>query len=144
MFRYALTLNTSNIPKRATSGSAGYDICSAVNATIQPHLHQAIETGLVVQFPSDHYARIAPRSGIAYKNGIDVLAGVIDSDYRGTIKVILVNHGTDPFDVAIGDRIAQLIFEKISIPELIQVQPNELNVTHRGDGGFGSTGSNIM
>ena len=84
------------------------------------------------------YGRIAPRSGLAHKNFIDVGAGVIDSDYRGNVGVILFNFGEQDFEVKKGDRIAQLICEKIEYPDLIEEE--ELAESERGDGGFGSTG----
>ena len=85
-----------------------------------------------------YYGRIAPRSGLAYKYGVDILAGVCDSDYRGEIKVIMVNHGRECFRYSKGDRIAQLIIEKITTPPVEVVE--ELDSTERGEGGLGSTG----
>ncbi len=100
-----------------------------------------IQTGVVLQIPGDCYARIAPRSGLALKHGIDVLAGVVDSNYRNTIQVILQNHGQQAFKVKVGDRIAQLIFERIYLPETIeQVLIDELSETTRGENGLGSSG----
>ena len=98
-----------------------------------------VETGISVQFPNDCYGRIAPRSGLAAKNGIDVFAGVVDSSFRGTLKVILMNNGTNDLIVKTGDRIAQLIFEKIYTPCELQVVTS-LDDSSRGEKGFGSSG----
>ena len=88
--------------------------------------------------PEGHYGRVAPRSGLAVKNFIDVGAGVIDCDYRGALGVVLFNHSADDFHIKPGDRIAQLIIEKISTPDVVEV--DDLDETARGAGGFGSTG----
>ena len=97
-----------------------------------------MKTGLSISFPTGLYARIAPRSGLALKKFIDVGAGVVDSDYRGEVGVVLFNHGDQDFEVKMGDRIAQLILEKIDTPPVEEVQG--LDDTVRGSGGFGSTG----
>lgn len=97
-------------------------------------------TDIQVELPSGCYGRVAPRSGLAAKNHIDVGAGVIDEDYRGNVGVVLFNHAQADFDVKRGDRIAQLICERIFYPELVEV--STLNETERGAGGFGSTGTN--
>jgi dUTP pyrophosphatase len=139
--RIAKTHPGAQIPKRATPGSAGLDLVAAVDAVVPPNgAWLAVETGIAIQFPAIMYARVAPRSGLAFKHGIQVGAGVIDSDYTGSIKVILFNHGTTPFVIQVGDRIAQLIFEKIEIPHLTECAYEELAPTERGAGGFGSTG----
>jgi dUTP pyrophosphatase len=140
-YKVFLSHPDSIMPTSATDGSAGYDLSSSVNDIVPAHRWKAIETGLVVQFPKDCYVRVAPRSGLAFKKGIDVFAGVVDSDYTGTIKVILMNNGDEDFEVNKGDRIAQMIYERIYKPELVQVNSmNELEETDRGSGGFGSTG----
>ena len=129
----------AKIPFRANKTDAGADLFSIENVKILPLERKAISTGIYVEIPEGYYGRIAPRSGLAYKNGIDVLAGVIDSSYRGEIKVILFNTDKDKFfEIKIGDRIAQLIIEdhfnfKFEIAD-------ELSYTERGEGGFGSTG----
>lgn len=143
------------LPKKSTPGSAGFDLYSVEDGVIFPAQGsncpiQSFDTGLVVQLPTDPYGyyqcygRIAPRSGLAFHHGIDVLAGVIDPDYRGTIKVILVNHGPSSVKIAKGDRIAQLILEQyISTAKVVEVTDlsgTDLSSTSRGDGGFGSTG----
>ena len=129
------------LPTTATDGSAGYDLSACVDDIIPAHKWKAIETGIVVQFPKDCYVRVAPRSGLAFKKGLDVFAGVVDSDYTGTIKVILMNNSDEDFDVQKGDRIAQMIYERIYKPVLQVVSSMaELEETSRGAGGFGSTG----
>uniref|UniRef100_A0A183BST3 Deoxyuridine 5'-triphosphate nucleotidohydrolase n=1 Tax=Globodera pallida TaxID=36090 RepID=A0A183BST3_GLOPA len=97
-----------------------------------------VSTGLRVAIPSGHYGRVAPRSGLAVKHSIDVGAGVIDTDYRGELKVLLFNFGETDFQVNEGDRIAQLICERCTRPELTEV--GTLEMTARGANGFGSTG----
>lgn len=99
---------------------------------------QCISSDLAIAIPEGTYARIAPRSGLAVKNFIDVGAGVVDYDYRGNVGVVLFNHGDEDFSIRRGDRVAQLILEKISMAEIIEVE--ELADTERGTGGFGSTG----
>jgi dUTP pyrophosphatase len=125
-------------PMRATSGSAGYDISSAIDAVIPPNGRLAVSTGIAIGLPEGTYGRIAPRSGLAYKFGIDVLAGVIDADFGGEIFCILYNSGEHPFVIKTGDRIAQLVLEVIKTPDVAVVL--EINDTERGAGGFGSTG----
>lgn len=99
---------------------------------------QPVPTGVRVAVPPGYYGRVAPRSGLAVKKFVDVGAGVIDADYRGDIGVVLFNLSDVPFEVKRGDRIAQLVIEKISMGDVIQVE--SLDDTQRGDGGFGSTG----
>ena len=105
---------------------------------IKPGERALFKTGISVALPPFHYGRIAPRSGLAYKSGIDVMAGVIDSDYRGEIGVILINHGDEDFQVSHGDRIAQMIITPYvtATPYVVE----DLDDTGRGSGGFGSTG----
>lgn len=97
-----------------------------------------VKTDLQIELPEGCYGRVAPRSGLAAKNFIDVGAGVIDEDYRGNVGVVLFNHADTDFEVKKGDRIAQLICEQIYYPELEEVE--HVNETERGEGGFGSTG----
>lgn len=137
MFKVKKVDENAVIPRRATPGSAGLDISSVEEKIVLPGESVLVSTGLSISIPEDCYARIAPRSGLAAKNGIFVNAGVIDSDYRGVIKVILYNSKKEEFKVNVGDRIAQIIFEKIYVTELVEVE--ELNDTERGSGGFGST-----
>ena len=127
------------LPVRGSSGAAGYDISAASECVIPAHDKGTVDTGLAVSLPPGTYARIAPRSGLAYRHFIDVGAGVVDSDYRGEIKVILFNHSAEDFPVQAGDRIAQLILERIDTPPVRKVAV--LEDTDRGSGGFGSTGT---
>ena len=128
--------NNAALPRRGTDGSAGYDL--SAERVVPAKGKGIVKTGLAISFPPGMYARIAPRSGLAVKKLIDVGAGVIDQDYRGEVGVVLFNHGDSDFQVKQGDRIAQLILEKIETPIVQEVQ--ELNETKRGTGGFGSTG----
>lgn len=130
------------LPVRSTNGAAGYDLTSCEDVVIGAHSQRMISTGLVMQMNmEDCYARVAPRSGLAAKNGIDVLAGVIDKDYRGVIQVILYNHGEHDVTIKSGDRIAQLIFERIYLPSVVETNAEKVADTDRGAGGFGSTGA---
>lgn len=126
------------LPTRGSSLSAGYDLSSAVDSKVPARGKALIPTDLSIAVPEGTYARIAPRSGLAWKHSIDVGAGVIDADYRGPVGVILFNHSDVDFEVKLGDRIAQLIIEKIVTPEAMEVE--DLDDTVRGEGGFGSTG----
>jgi dUTP pyrophosphatase len=128
------------IPTKGTPGSAGFDLYASKNTLIENGKWGLVKTGIALQIPSDCYARVAPRSGLTFKHGINVGAGVIDCDYRAEIGVILFNHSQKDFVVNQGDRIAQLIFEKIynCVPE--EVEYENLNHTQRGSDGFGSTG----
>lgn len=129
----------ATLPTRGSTEAAGLDLYAAEAMTIPPHGKGLVATDLALDVPPGHYARVAPRSGLAWKNHIDVGAGVIDSDYRGPVKVILYNHSSqETFTVSKGDRIAQLILEQISIPAVVEVQ--DLATSIRGEGGFGSTG----
>jgi dUTP pyrophosphatase len=127
------------IPTQGTIYAAGYDLFAAEDAIIVCGSRKLIKTNISMAIPSGYYGRIAPRSGLAYKNGIDVLAGVIDSDYRGDIGVILYNTDKNiDFSVKQGDRIAQIIFETC-YPATFS-QKSILTDTARQAGGFGSTG----
>ena len=126
-------------PQRAHENDAGLDLFSAVDATLEPWSRSLIATDIAVAIPEGTYGRIAPRSGLALKKCIDVAAGVIDVGYRGNVGVILVNNSHDSFKVNRGDKIAQLIIEKI-----LMLQPKELDelpsLGNRGQDGFGSSG----
>ena len=126
------------LPKRGTEFAAGYDLYSSEDKIVPKKNKACISTGISIALPYGNYGRIAPRSGLAAKNFIDVGAGVIDVDYRGELLVLLFNFSDEDFIVKAGDRIAQLIVEKITITEIEEV--TELSPTKRGDGGFGSTG----
>lgn len=122
---------------RGSAGAAGYDLASAENAVIPSNARLLIRTGLRLVIPERHYGRIAPRSGLALK-GIDVAGGVIDGDFKGEMRVILVNTTADAFEVRTGDRIAQLILEQCSTPEIVEI--SDVGESERGEAGFGSTG----
>lgn len=128
----------ATIPTRGSKLSAGYDLCSAYDYVIAARGKEMVKTDLQIALPSGCYGRVAPRSGLAWKNFIDVGAGVIDEDYRGPVNVILFNFGDQDFTIKRGDRIAQLICEKIEQTDLCEV--SELDSTERGQSGFGSTG----
>lgn len=126
------------LPVRGSTGAAGADVHSIESLTIYPGKRALVGTGIGVKPIASNYIRVAPRSGLANKFGIDVLAGVIDQDYTGEVKVILQNNGDKPFEINVGDRIAQLIQERIVIDEITET--DELAFTKRGADGFGSTG----
>lgn len=140
MFKFSKLSSDAKIPSKGSPGSAGYDLHSLGNYTIRAGERGLVKTGIAIQIPNDCYARVAPRSGLTFKHGINVGAGVIDSDYRADIGVILFNHSKDDFTVNQGDRIAQLIFEKIYVCTPYVVDYDSLSDTQRGVGGFGSTG----
>jgi dUTP pyrophosphatase len=128
------------LPAYATSGAAGMDIVSAEQVTIAPGARHAVATGLAVAIPEGFEIQVRPRSGLALKHGISVpnTPGTIDSDYRGELKVILVNLGHEPFAIARGDRIAQLVLAPVV--QAVWDEVADLDATERGEGGFGSTG----
>lgn len=140
MFRVSKLAGHAKVPTRANTEDAGLDLSASEAATVPARGMAVVGTGIAIAFPSDCYARIAPRSGLAAKQAIDTGAGVIDSTYRGEIKVILFNHSDTDFDVSIGDRIAQLIFERIYTPNLELVGLDALGESSRGANGFGSSG----
>ena len=129
-----------DLPAYATDGSAGMDVVSAESVTISPGARHAVSTGLALAIPSGFEIQVRPRSGLALKHGISVpnTPGTIDSDYRGELKVILINHGAEPFSIQRGDRIAQLVLAPVTRASWLEVE--ELDETTRGEGGFGSTG----
>jgi len=128
----------ARLPTRGSAGAAGLDLYAVERVTIRPGARAAVRTGLAAAIPAGFYGRIAPRSGLSVRHGIGVLAGVIDSDYRGEILCALVNHGEEPFEVEPGARVAQLVVEAIATPEPAWAE--DLPETARGAGGFGSTG----
>ena len=125
------------VPTRMTEGAAGYDMYSCETVLIPPRGRLLVSTGIRIAVPHGTYGRVAPRSGLACK-GIDVGAGVIDSDYTGIVKVLLINSTEESFEVRSSDRVAQLIIEVIGTPLIKVVE--KLEETKRGQGGFGSTG----
>ncbi|KAK4239697.1 dUTPase-like protein [Achaetomium macrosporum] len=128
----------ARLPTRGSAFAAGYDLYASQDATIPARGKALVETDISIAVPAGTYGRVAPRSGLAAKHFIDTGAGVIDADYRGPVKVLLFNHGEADFEVKEGDRIAQLVIERIYTPEVVEVQ--ELDTSVRGAGGFGSTG----
>lgn len=127
------------VPTRGSEQAAGLDLYSSINITIPAGERKTVKTDISVEIPLKHYGRIAPRSGLAVKHGIDVLAGVVDSDYRGEVLIILYNTGKEDFVVNRGERVAQLIVEPYIAP-VVEVIEGELDETARGMAGFGSTG----
>lgn len=145
MYQEVLQINikklseNATIPSKGTNFAAGYDLYAAEDAVVNCGTRKLIKTNISMEITPGYYGRIAPRSGLAYKNGIDVLAGVIDSDYRGDIGVILYNSDKNiDFIVKKGDRIAQIIFEACYSATLNEAE--NLDNTLRQSGGFGSTG----
>ena len=145
MYKEILQINvkklsdSATIPTKGSAFAAGYDLYAAEDAVVVCGTRKLIKTNISMEITPGYYGRIAPRSGLAYKNGIDVLAGVIDSDYRGDIGVILYNTDKNiDFTVKKGDRIAQIIFEACYTATLNNV--DNLDNTLRQSGGFGSTG----
>ena len=128
------------LPAYATPGAAGMDVVSAEDVIIPPGGRHAVATGFRVAIPDGYEIQVRPRSGLAFKHGISVpnTPGTIDSDYRGELKVLLINHGGEPFAVKRGERIAQLVPAAVTLAAWAEV--NELDDTTRGAGGFGSTG----
>ncbi|KNE72172.1 dUTP diphosphatase [Allomyces macrogynus ATCC 38327] len=126
------------VPKLGSRGAAGYDLSAAAECVIPARGMALISTGLAMALPPGVYGRVAPRSGLAVKHRLDTGAGVVDSDYRGEVKVVLFNFSDQDYHVKVGDRVAQLILERILIADVAEVE--ELDATDRGAGGFGSTG----
>ena len=127
-------------PLQATASAAGHDIHAAEEATLEPGTFRAIATGYAIAIPDGYEGQVRPRSGLAAKHGVTVLnaPGTIDADYRGEVKVILVNHGREPFTLKRNDRIAQLVIAPVTVSVFEPVA--RLPETRRGSGGFGSTG----
>ncbi|TFK56141.1 dUTP diphosphatase [Heliocybe sulcata] len=128
----------AKLPTRGSALAAGYDLYSAEKKTIPARGKALVDTQISIAVPAGTYGRVAPRSGLASKFMIDTGAGVIDADYRGVVFVLLFNHSDQDFEVQEGDRVAQLIIEKIQTPDVLEV--DDLDETLRGAGGFGSTG----
>lgn len=126
------------LPTRGSEEAAGYDLNAVESVVIKSKNRALINTGLSITVPKNTYGRIAPRSGLAYKHGIDVLAGVIDRDYTGEVKVILLNTSDSDVSINVSDRIAQLIIEVIKTPVIEKV--DTISDTNRSSDGFGSTG----
>ena len=128
------------LPAYATQGAAGMDVVAAENVTLAPGARHAVATGLSIAIPHGYEIQVRPRSGLALKHGISVpnTPGTIDSDYRGELKIILINHGSEVFSIAKGDRVAQLVLAPVVQAGWVEV--DDLERTERGAGGFGSTG----
>jgi dUTP pyrophosphatase len=127
-------------PSYATDGAAGMDVVAAEDLTLSPGQRHAVATGFAIAIPTGFEVQVRPRSGLALKHGITCLntPGTIDEDYRGEVKIILANLGTEPFEIRRGERIAQLVPARVQKAVFREVA--ELGETSRGAGGFGSTG----
>ena len=136
-----------DLPKYATSGSAGMDLTAAIEkpVTLEPGKRTGIPTGLVVEIPLGYEGQIRPRSGLAARAGITLTnsVGTIDSDYRGEVVVLLINHGEEPYTFEPGERIAQLVITVVPQVQLVEVDETNMTV-ERGEGGFGSTGRSML
>jgi dUTP pyrophosphatase len=128
------------LPAYATPGAAGMDVVAAEDVDLAPGKRHAVATGYKMAIPQGYEIQVRPRSGLAFKHGISVpnTPGTIDSDYRGELKILLINHGSEPFAIRRGERIAQLVPAAVTLAEFDEV--DELCQTARGTGGFGSTG----
>ena len=128
------------LPAYATAHAVGMDVVAAENVTLAPGARHAVATGFAIAIPEGYEVQVRPRSGLALKHGITCLntPGTIDADYRGEVKVILANLGSEPFPIARGERIAQLVPAPVQHARFVEVE--ELDATTRGHGGFGSTG----
>jgi dUTP pyrophosphatase len=129
---------TGALPEYASPGAAGADLRAAEAVSLPPGGRAAVATGLHLEIPPGHVGLVWPRSGLAVRHGLDTLAGVIDSDYRGEVRVVLVNYGTETVHLAPGDRIAQLLVQRVERGDFSRVE--DLADSARGRSGFGSTG----
>lgn len=131
------------LPRYMSDGAAGLDLSAAIDepVVLAPGQRQAVGTGLAMAIPPGYEGQVRPRSGLAFKSGVTVLnaPGTIDSDYRGELKVLLINHGDEPVRIEAGQRIAQLVIAPVT--QVIITEAAELSSSNRGAGGFGSTGS---
>lgn len=128
----------AKLPQFAHATDAGLDLCTVENFTINPGEHRVVKTGVAIVFPEGYVALVWDKGGIANKRHLKTVGGVFDTDYRGEYLIGLYNFGTEPQSFAMGDKITQLLIQKIEHPEIIET--DELNETVRGDGAFGSTG----
>jgi len=140
VLKFAKLSEHATTPTKGSKLSAGFDLYSAYDYIVEPKGKILAKTDIQISLPDGCYGRVAPRSGLTHKHFIDVGAGVIDQDYRGNVGVILFNFSDEQFSVKKGDRIAQLICERIFLPDLVEL--SSLDSTERGAGGFGSTGKN--
>jgi len=136
--------DSAQLPKYMSEGAAGLDLAASLESVdqvvIEPGARTLIGSGLALELPRGYEAQVRPRSGLALKHGVTVLnsPGTVDEDYRGEVKVLLINHGSEPFTIKNGERIAQLVIAPVSRVELIE---SDLNDTRRGAGGYGHTGT---
>ncbi|KAI1190063.1 deoxyuridine 5'-triphosphate nucleotidohydrolase [Nemania serpens] len=130
----------ARLPTRGSAFAAGYDMYSSQAATVPARGKVLVDTDISIALPAGTYGRVAPRSGLASKHSIQTGAGVIDADYRGQVKILLFNHSDVDYSITEGERIAQLVIERIYTPDVVEVA--ELEESVRGAGGFGSTGTN--
>lgn len=146
-----ILMEGGKMPVKGSKYSAGYDLFSNEKVVVYPHTRVCVSTGVKLKMlDNEFYIRIAPRSGLAVKKSIDIGAGVVDSDYRGEMKVVFINNGDFEYCIDVGDKIAQFIVEKYEPNTLIKCYNNmgveteseELSIIERGEGGFGSTGMN--
>ena len=130
----------AQIPKAAKPGDVAFDLYSVENVLLKPGERHAVKTGIALEIPIGFEAQIRPRSGLALRNGLTTLntPGTIDSGYRGEVRVILINHGHEDFEVTVGMRVAQMAIRRVPDVEFVEVE--ELNDSERGADGFGSTG----
>ncbi|XP_029899875.1 deoxyuridine 5'-triphosphate nucleotidohydrolase, mitochondrial [Myripristis murdjan] len=140
VLKFAKLSEHATPPTRGSAKAAGYDLYSAYDYSIGPMDKAIVKTDIQIAVPRGCYGRVAPRSGLAAKHFIDVGAGVVDEDYRGNVGVVLFNFSKETFEVKKGDRVAQLVCERICYPDLVELET--LDETERGAGGFGSTGRN--
>ncbi|MBD3158534.1 MAG: dUTP diphosphatase [Candidatus Lokiarchaeota archaeon] len=138
--RIKLISEDANLPQAAKPGDVAFDLHSVIETTLEPGERQAIPTGLVMEIPRGYEGQVRPRSGLALRNGLSVVnsPGTIDSGYRGEVKVIVINHGKEPFTITKGMRICQLAIR--SVPRVRFEAAEELSISDRGEDGFGSTG----
>ena len=136
--RVKLLSENATVPTRGSMSSAGWDLYAANDIVVTARGKAIIPTDLAVAISVGYYGRIAPRSGMSWKNHTDIGAGVIDADYRGPVGVVMFNHADEDLQITMGDRVAQLVVEQISTDDLVVV--DDLDDTERGEGGFGSTG----
>jgi len=131
----------ASMPVRATAGASGLDLCAVESARVDPGERVLVRTGLAIEIPVGFEGQVRPRSGLAARSGVTVLnaPGTIDSDYRGEVCVLLMNHGREPFAIRAGDRIAQLVVAPVARAELVEA--SQLGATERGSGGFGHSGA---
>lgn len=129
---------TATIPTRGSESAAGWDLYASQEGVVPARGKAIVHTDIAIAVPVGYYGRVAPRSGMAWKKHTDIGAGVIDADYRGPIGVVLFNHADEDLQIDIGDRVAQLVIEQISMAPLTEV--DDIEDTVRGEDGYGSTG----